>query len=275
MSAAAICWIDTHCHLHAGEFAEDIQVVRHNARTQGVQCCVLPAVHTADYAPLAALAHKNKDAYAVGIHPLYIPHAQEADLDKLAQFIQNNQHDQHLVAIGEIGLDFYLPELCTDAMRAKQLHFYHAQLQLAQRFDLPVILHVRRAVDAILQGVRQWQPPSGIAHAFNGSMQQAKQALSLGLKLGFGGAVTYPRATRLQRLVRDLPIEAIVLETDAPDMPPSWLDAFENPRNTPAELPRIAQHIAQLRGDMPLLQLAQHTTANAIAALPKLERIAT
>lgn len=276
--SAAVRWIDTHCHLQATAFAADVDAVRTAARQHGVVACVLPAVHVADCTPLAALAQRHGDGYAVGIHPLYVPQAQEEDLDKLTQYIQDHLHDPHLVAIGEIGLDFHVPELCTDAMRTKQLHFYHAQLKLAQQFDLPVILHVRRAVDAILHGIRQWQPPSGIAHAFNGSMQQAQQALALGLKLGFGGAVTYSRAKRLQHLVCDLPIESLVLETDAPDMQSSWLyvsqtqrmQGVKMPRNTPAELPRIAQYIAQLRGDMPLAVLAQHTQTNAIKALAKL-----
>lgn len=263
-------WIDTHCHLQAAAFAADVDTVRTAARQQGIVTCVLPAVQVSDYAPLATLAHRHGDGYAVGIHPLYVPQVDAAALDVLEQFLQDNQHDPHLVAIGEIGLDFYVPELCTEAMRTKQLHFYQAQLKLAQRFDLPVILHVRRAVDAVLHGVRQWQPPAGIAHAFNGSMQQAQQAQSLGLKLGFGGAITYNRAKRLHNLVRELPLEAIVLETDSPDMPPSWLSNTPTPRNTPAELPRIAECIAQLRGGFPLQTLAQQTQTNAIAALPKL-----
>ncbi len=281
MNVETLGWIDTHCHLHADVFSKDGAIVRAKSAELGVKCCVLPAVCVTDCGIIEALARRYGDAYAVGIHPISVPSADYNELDELEQFLQDNKQDQRLVAIGEIGLDFYLPELCTESMRAKQLHFYHAQLRLAQQYDLPVILHVRRAVDVILHGLRQWQPAAGIAHAFNGSLQQAKQTLALGLRIGFGGAVTYERAKRLHDLVRELPIEAIVLETDSPDMPPSWLYApksqqtarLDVKRNTPSELPRIAQYIARLRGNMPLAELSQHTLANSVIALPKLANI--
>lgn len=270
-------WIDTHCHLDAPEFDADRAAVRELARLAGVQCCVIPTVQASDFATTRAMAHAQDDAYALGIHPLYVPQATESDLQALEQALSAYADDARLVAVGEIGLDFFVPELCTPAMRTKQHMFFQAQLRLAQRFGLPVILHSRRALDEVLRALRQTPTAGGIAHAFSGSAQQAQQSIDLGLKLGFGGAMTYERATRLRQLAATLPLEAIVLETDAPDMPPHWLykTAAEREagqtqsRNTPAELPRLGQVLADLRG-MALDAVCKATLDNARAALPKL-----
>jgi len=267
-------WIDTHCHLDAPEFAQDVDAVRSQARAAGVQHLVIPAVAVAHADAVRQLAHRHGDSYALGIHPLYTPQAADDDVEKLAQWLEHHREDPHLVAIGEIGLDFFVPGL--DAER--QTRFYRQQLQLARRFDLPVVLHVRRSADQLLKGLRELPVQGGIAHAFNGSLQQAQAFIALGFKLGFGGALTYERALQLRRLATELPIEALVLETDAPDMPPHWIyrtaadRAAGQPqgRNAPAELPRIAQMLADLRG-MPLEALAQQTSANALAALPRLQ----
>ena len=185
--------------------------------------------------------------------------------------------DPHLVAVGEIGLDYFVPGL--DA--AHQERLFAAQLKLAQRFDLPVLLHVRRSADRVLKGVRAVPGLTGIAHAFNGSLQQAQAFIKLGFKLGFGGGMTHERALQLRRLARDLPLESIVLETDTPDIAPHWLyktaaeraDGSPQGRNTPAELPRIAQVLADLRG-VSLEELACQTTANALQAMPRLAALA-
>jgi TatD DNase family protein len=182
------------------------------------------------------------------------------------------------VAVGEIGLDGFVPELNTPDALAKQQQFYKAQLKLAQQHQLPVILHVRRSADLLLKGLRDTSVVGGIAHAFNGSLQQAQAFIALGFKLGFGGALTYDRALQLRRLATELPLSAIVLETDAPDIPPHWLyttaeqRAAGQPqgRNEPAELPRIAQVLADLRG-ITLEALAAATRANAREALPRLQ----
>ncbi|WP_334155423.1 TatD family hydrolase [Tepidimonas sp.] len=275
-------WIDTHCHLDAPEFGPDALAERARARAAGVACCVLPAVQARDFAAVRALAHQTGDAYALGIHPLYVPQATDDDLCRLEQALADARDDPRLVAVGEIGLDFFVPELCTEPMRARQQHFYRAQLGLAQRFGLPVILHVRRSADALLAGLRaqaaSGRPVSGgIAHAFSGSLQQAQAFVALGWRLGFGGAVTFDTARRLRELAVTLPLQALVLETDAPDIPPQWLyvtaaeRAAGRPqgRNTPAELPRIGAEIARLRG-LPPAALAAATWANACAALPRL-----
>ncbi len=294
-------WIDTHCHLDAAEFAADRDAVRQQAAVAGVAHCVIPAVERANWDAVRQLAHRHGDSYALGIHPLYTARATEADLALLAQALEQQRHDPRLVAIGEIGLDFFAAGPPQGKKRppggaattrsegawghgsvdgldpARQAQFYRAQLQLARRFDLPVILHVRRSADKLLKGLRETAVPGGIAHAFNGSLQQAQAFIALGFKLGFGGAVTYDRALQLRRLAAGLPESALVLETDAPDIPPHWLyttagqRAAGQPqgRNTPAELPRIAQVVAGLRG-VPLAALARSTTANACAALPRL-----
>jgi TatD DNase family protein len=274
-------WIDTHCHLDAPEFGPQLQdrlKFRARAAEQGVVLCVCPAVQVADFAALQSLAHASGDGYALGIHPLFVPQAQDADLEALDQALVAATADPNLVAVGEIGLDFFVPSLCTSVMRDRQEQFYRAQLVLAQRHGLPVLLHVRRSADRLLKHLRELNfGQGGIAHAFNGSTQQAAGFIDLGFKLGFGGALTFERALQLRRLASSLPLDALVLETDAPDMAPHWLYAtagqraqgMPQGRNEPAELPRIAAVLAGLRG-MDLAVLAHAMSANALAALPKL-----
>ena len=270
-------WIDTHCHLDAAEFDADRDAVRAHARAQGVSLCVIPAVERAHWAGVAQLAQRHGDAYALGIHPLYVPQAGEDDVLALDQALSERQGDPRLVAVGEIGLDFFVPALCEPTMRERQWLFYTAQLKLAQKHQLPVILHVRRSADLLLKGLRQHPVGSGMAHAFNGSVQQAQNFVDMGFVLGFGGALSYERALQLRRLARELPLEALVLETDAPDMPPHWLyqtaeqraQGQAQGRNSPAELPRIAQVLANVRG-VSLGALAQASTRNAQRVLPKL-----
>ena len=270
-------WIDTHCHLDAAEFDADRDAVRAHARAQGVSLCVIPAVERAHWAGVAQLAQRHGDAYALGIHPLYVPQASDDDVLALDAALSERQGDPRLVAVGEIGLDFFVPALCEPTMRERQWLFYTAQLKLAQKHHLPVILHVRRSADLLLKGLRQHPVGSGMAHAFNGSAQQAQNFVGMGFALGFGGALSYERALQLRRLARELPLEALVLETDAPDMPPHWLyqtaeqraQGQAQGRNSPAELPRIAQVLADVRG-VSLDALAQASTRNAQRVLPKL-----
>ena len=272
-------WIDTHCHLdefadHGGAALADAERAR--AAQAGVAHCVLPAVELANLQAVRDLAHRHGDSYALGIHPLFTPVAGDEDLPALARALEQYQDDPRLVAVGEIGLDLFVPHLD----RGRQQHFYRAQLQLARRFDLPVILHVRRSADQLLKALRELPVRGGIAHAFNGSLQQAQAFIDLGFKLGFGGAVTFDRALQLRRLATELPLDALVVETDAPDIPPHWLyvtaaeRAAGRPpaRNTPAQLPRIGAVVAQLRG-ISSTELAHATCANACAALPRLAEL--
>jgi TatD DNase family protein len=187
--------------------------------------------------------------------------------------------------LGEIGLDFFVPALCEPAMREKQIFFYHAQLKLAQKYKLPVILHVRKSADQLLSGLRRFALHGGIAHAFNGSLQQAQAFVDLGFVLGFGGTLTFERALQIRRLATQLPLTNIVLETDAPDIPPHWLYRTQSERqseqqtsdvlapqsrNEPSQLPRIAQVLAELRNE-PLPVIAETTFQNTLRVLPQLQ----
>ena len=270
--ALPLPWIDTHCHLDAPEFDADRPAVIARARAAGVALQVLPAVTADNFERVRELAHAEGLAYALGIHPLHVDRASEADLGRLAQALQTHRDDPRLVAVGEIGLDHFVPGL--DLQR--QERFYMAQLKLAREAGLPVILHVRKSADALLKGLRRSAVIGGIAHAFNGSRQQADAFVERGFALGFGGTLTFERALQIRRLASDLPEHALVLETDAPDMPPHWLyrtaaqrAAGEVSRNEPAELPRIAAELARLRG-WSIESTARLTTANALRVLPRL-----
>jgi TatD DNase family protein len=265
-----VTWIDSHCHLDAPEFDADRAAQREQARQLGVQTCVIPAVHPDNWHAVQALAHHHHDLYALGIHPLYVQACEAPDLAALQHQLQTHHSDAALVAVGEIGLDAFEGHPDVQVQRT----FFRAQLQFARELNLPVILHVRRAVDEVLKELRRCPVRGGIAHAFNGSLQQAHMFLDLGFALGFGGAISFDRALRLRELARSLPLHALVLETDAPDIPPHWLYRTAQQRamgqaqgrNSPTELPRIAQVCADLRG-MDVHDLAQacgHNTQRAL-----------
>lgn len=266
-------WIDTHCHLDAPEFDVDRDAVVARARCQGVEMLVIPAVRAADFERTREMAHHYGAAYALGIHPLFTPQAQARDLDCLEQALQRYANDPRLVAVGEIGLDHVVPGVD----RNTQQHFYRAQLALAAQYRFPVILHVRRSAQALLDGLRAHPVAGGLAHAFNASQPLASQFVSRGFALGFGGAMTHERALQIRRLAAELPHSALVLETDAPDIPPQWLyrtaaqraAGVPQGRNEPAHLPRIAQTLSALRG-WSSQEAAHITTANALRSLPKL-----
>jgi TatD DNase family protein len=265
-------WIDSHCHLDAPEFDADRAAVVERARAAGVSQIVLPAVAAADFERVRELAHQHCFSYALGIHPLRVMQAQDADLARLDQFLERHKGDPRLVAVGEIGLDFFVPGIDLEW----QQFFYAEQLKLARRHRLPVLLHVRRSADQLLKGLRRTPVSGGIAHAFNGSLQQALAFVALGFRLGFGGTLTFERSLQIRRLAQALPDSSIVLETDAPDMPPHWLyrtaaqrNEGLSARNEPAELPKIAAILAEIRG-WTLVQTAAITTANTLAALPRL-----
>jgi TatD DNase family protein len=274
-------WIDTHSHLDAPEFERNglvagILIAR--SAIENVVMSVIPAVEKRNFDTVRELAHAQRQAYGLGIHPLYVPQAHEDDLKYLDEQLLLHRDDPRLVAVGEIGLDFFVPELCTPDMREKQTLFYRAQLKLAKQHGLPVILHVRRSADGLLKALRQIGSHGGIAHAFNGSEQQAMQFYEMGFCLGFGGTVTYERSQQIRALAKSLPPEAIVMETDAPDIPPQWIYATAEERlngkpqgiNSPLELPRIGAVLAELRG-VSATAWAEQTTANALRVLPKLK----
>jgi TatD DNase family protein len=259
--------VDSHCHLDAAEFGDAASQLAQQAADNDVRWIVVPAVEAANFSSVANLAANLPNcAYALGIHPLYVPQAAPEDLNRLREAVKLAMADERFVGIGEIGLDFFVPELTTDVMRDKQTHFYVEQLKIAREFDLPVILHVRRSQDMLLKHLRRISVVGGIAHAFNGSEQQAQAFISLGFALGFGGAMTFTRALQIRRLATQLPLSAVVLETDAPDISPAWLHPSVN---TPAQLPRIAAVLAELRGQ-PLAEIAAQTSSNVARVLPRL-----
>ena len=256
-------WIDTHCHLDAAEFDADRATVIADANAAGVVGLVVPAVECATFdAARAAARAIPGGAYALGIHPLYTPRARDEDIATLRRAVERAMGDPRFVGIGEIGLDFFVTTLDPE----RQQFFYVEQLKIARDFDLPVILHVRRSQDALLKQLRIFTPRGGIAHAFNGSRQQADKFVERGFCLGFGGQMTFERALQIRRLAADLPLDALVLETDAPDIAPQWR---YKQRNSPVELPRIAQVLADLRG-VTTTALAQATCSNAWRVLPRL-----
>lgn len=260
-------WIDTHAHLDAHEFGGDGAGVARQAHEAGVGMIVAVAVDRASFDDVARLAASCPNVcYALGIHPMYVPQAQESDLDVLRARVEAALVDPKFVGIGEIGLDFFIPMLAQAPMRARQEAFLRAQLRIARDFDLPVLMHVRRAQDQVLKHVRQIGVCRGIAHAFNGSEQQARHFIRQGLHLGFGGAMTFTRALQIRRLAQSLPLESIVLETDAPDMAPAWLHPG---RNSPDQLPAIGALLAELRGTS-IDEVRTVTGRAALAALPRL-----
>ncbi len=259
--------VDSHCHLDAQEFGNVPVIVAKRAAAKGVSWIVIPAVERANFDTVRGLAHQfDGGIYALGIHPMYVPAASEADLAALREQAERSLHDPRFVAIGEIGLDFFVPGLREGELREKQELFYAEQLKIARDLGLPVILHVRRSQDIALKYLRRFPVSGGLAHAFNGSQQQAKAFVSMGFALGFGGAMTFTRALQIRRLAVELPSSALVLETDAPDISPSWLHPLSN---SPEQLPDIAAVLAELRGQ-PVAEIARQTTENVARVLPRL-----
>jgi TatD DNase family protein len=257
--------IDTHCHLNVAAFDGDREQVVSQAIASGVQMMVVPAIAPKGWVDAIILSQRHPQCcYALGMHPMTVDDARPNSIAELDNVISKTlQVENKLVAIGEIGLDFYV----TKKNKEAQEQFFSEQLNIAKQYDLPVILHVRSAIDDVLKHLRRMKVRGGIAHAFNGSLQQAEAFINLGFKLGFGGAMTYSRATKIRDLAKNLPLEAIVLETDAPDMPPEWLGKKE--RNSPKELLQVANVLADLRR-IPLSQIIEITSKNSIEVLPKL-----
>ena len=257
-------WIDSHCHLDFFP-TQIIKKTIKSAKNSQVTNIVIPSVSPKNLSQVVDLAGQDDSLfYALGFHPMYIDEIDDSDLHRLAECVKNSLP----VAIGEIGIDLFAKK---DNIK-KQEYFLASQLEIAINFDLPVILHTRNAIDLVLKYLRRYRVKGGIAHAFNGSNQQAHQFIDLGFKLGFGGAMTYPRAKHIQRLAKELPIESIVLETDAPDMPPFWLEKTQ--QNQPKELEKIGTFLAQIRGLDPH-KMAKIISKNTSQALPMLGKLCT
>ncbi len=248
--------IDTHCHLDLPVFDADRAQVLQQARLAGLCGFVIPGVERKTWPGLLALCAAQEDCHpALGLHPMFLARHQAADLDALQRGLQEN----HPVALGEIGLDFYHP----DTDRSAQLAIFEAQLMLAQTHRLPVLLHVRKAHEDVLRLLRRIPVTGGIAHAFNGSLQQAHRYLDMGFKLGFGGMLSFARSSKLRTLAKALPDSALVMETDAPDMSG---EVCRGQRNSPEYLPDYLRVLAQLRDRSPQ-DMARLTSGNARAVL--------
>ncbi|MBH1370636.1 TatD family hydrolase [Stenotrophomonas maltophilia] len=251
--------VDSHCHLDASGFDRDRAAVIERAQAAGVRQQVVPAVTAASWPKLREVCQQAPGLYpAYGLHPMFLADHQPGHLPLLREWIERERP----CAIGECGLDFFVEGLDTDAQQA----YFIGQLELAREFELPVIVHARRAVDAVIAAIRRVGGLRGVVHSFSGSPEQAAQLHRQGFLLGLGGPLTYDRAQRLQRLVREMPLEQLLLETDAPDQPDAGI---RGQRNEPARLATIARHVAALRG-MELEAVAQATTENArrLFALP-------
>ncbi|PSB92218.1 TatD family hydrolase [Candidatus Pandoraea novymonadis] len=261
-------WIDTHCHLDSDKFSADRDAVIEKAQSKGVRGFVVPSVERVSFSAVRATAMGIPGCtYTLGIHPMYTSRAQDVDIKFLREKVKIAiDDDPFFVGIGEIGLDFFVKGFDLE----RQMRFYTSQLKIACDFDLPVILHVRRAQDLILKQLRVYHPRGGIVHAFNGSHQQAESFIKLNFKLGIGGAMTFERALQIRRLAKNISLSALVLETDAPDIPPASMR--KEARNSPIYLPYIAAELASLR-QLSLEQLSEATCGNAFAALPRLASV--
>lgn len=244
--------IDTHCHLDFEAFDADREQVLQEARDVGLIGIIVPGTHQQGWENLLSVCVTHEALYpAIGLHPMFLEQHQKSDIEKLEYAI----NDSKLYAIGEIGLDY------RDSVgdEDQQTFYFEQQVLLAQKKELPVILHILKAHDQALKILRNNPVCGGTVHAFNGSLQQAEQYIELGFKLGFGGMLTYVRSSKLRKLAAELPLESIVLETDAPDM---TVFQHQYQRNSPVYLPYCLQALAEIRNEAPEV-IAEQTTLNA------------
>ena len=244
--------VDSHCHLDAPEFDQDRDAVIARAQATGVREQIVPAVDASGWPKLRDICASDPGLHAAyGLHPMYLDAHRREHLDRLREWIERERP----VAVGECGLDFYVDGLDADEQR----HYFEGQLDIAREAGLPVIVHARRAVEAVIIAVRKHGPLRGVVHSFAGSIEQARQLADLGFLIGLGGPVTYPRANRLRKLAAGIPIDQLLLESDAPDQPDS---AIRGQRNEPARVASVLAAIAELRGEPPEA-IAEATTRNA------------
>lgn len=248
---------DSHCHIDVADFDADRDAVLADCRAQGISRIIVPGIAVAGWDKLLQLCRQQQGLYpALGLHPVFLDQHGVNDLKLLEQRLAI---ESDVVAVGEIGLDFYLADL--DQQR--QIALFEAQLVIANNAGLPVILHVRKAHEQVIAILKRFKPKGGIVHAFNGSLDQAQQYSEMGFKFGFGGMITYERSTKLRKLVKQLPLESIVLETDAPDMSG---EPCRGQRNSPQYLPQYLRVLAEIRGES-VAHVAAVTTKNAMAVL--------
>ena len=249
--------IDSHTHLDFPDFDEDRQTLLAESRALGVRRMVVLGVYQANWQRVWELVQSDPDLHAAfGLHPVYLDDHRPEDLQALADWLTRLAGHRQLCAVGEIGLDYFIETLD----RERQQTLFDAQLQLAVDFNLPALIHVRRSHAAVIATLKRFRlKRAGIIHAFAGSKEEAHEYIKLGFKLGLGGAATWPQALRMHRVLADLPLESVVLETDSPDMAPAM---FPGQRNSPAHLPAICSALAAIMAISPE-RLAAVSTANA------------
>ena len=249
--------IDTHTHLDFPDFDADRPQLLADSRALGVEKMVVLGVYQSNWQRVWDLVQTDSQLYAAfGLHPVYLNEHRPEHVVELGQWLSRLAGHPQVCAVGEIGLDYYLPELD----REGQQHLFEAQLQLAADFALPALLHVRRSHAQVIATLKRLKlQRGGIVHAFAGSREEAREYIKLGFKLGLGGAATWPQALRLRKVIVDLPLDAIVLETDSPDMAPAM---YPNQRNSPQHLPDICRALAEVMGISPDA-LASASTTNA------------
>ncbi|WP_312629914.1 TatD family hydrolase [Scandinavium sp.] len=235
---------DTHCHFDFPPFVDDIENSLVLAARAGVSKIIVPATEATRFDGVLKLAANHAPLYAaLGLHPIVIEKHHDESLAKLEALLALKP--PKLVAIGEIGLDLYRDNPQFD----KQQAVLDAQLRLAKRYDLPVILHSRRTHDKLAMHLKRHNLPcTGVVHGFAGSLQQAERFVQLGYKIGVGGTITYPRASKTREVMARLPLSALLLETDAPDMP---LNGYQGQPNRPERAADVFTSLCELRSESP------------------------
>ena len=244
--------IDTHCHIDVTAFNQDRPEVLKRCCELGINTIIVPAIQRQTWDRLLETCADYPGLNpALGLHPMFIQQHVPTHLENLNTYVEKYQP----VAIGEIGLDFYM----TDLDVKQQQYYFEGQIDIARSHQLPVILHARKSHDAILKTLKSSHQTSGIVHAFNGSIQQAEKYIDMGFKLGFGGMLTYERSRKLRQLAKQLPLDSIVLETDAPDM---TVANHRDERNSPEYLIDCLNALAEIR-QQSVNEIAHQTTLNA------------
>ena len=245
--------IDSHCHLDVADFAADLPESLSRGRAKGIEAFVVPAIDFSSWPGLQALAmHYPAIKPAFGLHPMFLAEHRQEHLDALPDWLQKPE----CVAVGECGLDFFVPGL--DAAAQETIFIEH--IKLAKQFNKPLIIHARKATERVIQLLKQHGPVTGVIHSYSGSLEQARQLVAMGFYLGIAGPITYPRSNRIRAIVQDVPLESLLLETDAPDQP---LFGEQGRRNEPCFLPRVAEAVADAK-QLAVEDVAMQTSTNAM-----------
>ena len=245
--------IDSHCHLDVSEFSADLFETLNRGKKAGVVAFVVPAIDFACWQSLSHLALKYSVLKpAFGLHPMFLERFESSQLDALPDWLTKPE----CVAVGECGLDFFIPNF--DSALQELVFIEH--IKLAKQFGKPLIIHARKSTERVIQLLKQYGPVTGVIHSYSGSLEQAQQLIKMGFMLGIGGPITYPRSNRIRALVKEIPLEYLLLETDSPDQP---LFGEQGQRNEPMHLPKIALAIADAR-NVPVDLIAEQTTQNAL-----------